>query len=101
MLRHAARPRRGKPNPNPCTPDIREPNQFKRALARKSRYYYMSFNSMPVQGLKDWSGDEWAIRFDRHPQASLNFCTRTYPAHAHAHVHIPYRARAHAHTHAA
>ena len=29
-----------------------EPNQLKRALARKSRFYYMSVNSMPVQGLE-------------------------------------------------
>ena len=35
----------------------------------------MASDSLAVQGLKDWSADQWASAFESYPKAAMKFCT--------------------------
>jgi len=58
----------------PSSPGVGEGANISKAITQKSRFYYMSSDSLAVHGLKDWSGEEWAKKFERHPQAATKFC---------------------------
>ena len=60
-----------------------QPAKIKEALKQKSRFFYMSSESCVVHGLHDWSGSEWAKKFEMHPKAAMKFCMEFIGGEAH------------------